>query len=69
MVKRVARKMAQYCPHPVKKVVFGAFVFLVGFLWYLVETGVLIIAQYWPKVLMLLGALMMLKGIWISTKG
>lgn len=53
--------------HSHKKVFLGVLVFLFGLVWYLKDTGRLVIEPFWPIVAMVLGIIWILKGIWFKT--
>lgn len=59
----MAKDKEKYYGHAGKKVWLGCIVFLVGLLWYLQDAGYIAYAYLWPMVVMVLGVLLVIKGI------
>lgn len=51
------------CKHGGKKVLLGCLVFLLGMFWYLRRAGYITYPYFWPVVVMVLGVLVVIKGI------
>ena len=56
-------KDKEKCCHGGKKVFLGCIVFLIGLLWYMSDAGYITYAYLWPVVVMVLGVLLVIKGI------
>lgn len=64
-VKRMAAKKEECCDYALKKQLIGAFLFLIGFLWYANDTGLfgITLQEFWPDILMLVGAIVFFKSV------
>jgi hypothetical protein len=70
-VKRMAAKKEECCDYTRKKQLIGAFLFLIGFLWYANDTGLfgITLEEFWPDILMLVGAIVFFKSILMKKMG
>ncbi len=69
-VKRDVKKEDKCCDYVHKKQLLGCFLFLVGFLWYANETELFgpKLENFWPYMLMLIGAIVFFKTFFIKYK-
>jgi hypothetical protein len=49
--------------YKMKKVFWGVLILLFGALWYLRDTGTIVLEPFWPIVIMLVGLVVLLKGM------
>ena len=54
--------------HEDKKIFWGVIIFVVGLAWYAQDTGLIKLEPFWPIVLMLIGLLFVLKGVFGKQK-
>jgi len=54
--------------HKRKKIFWGVLILLFGFVWYLKDTNVLVLEPFWPIMAMLLGVVIILKGLAFKPK-
>jgi len=68
--KRIVNRKEECCDYTRKKQLMGCFLFLIGFLWYANNTGLfgVTLEEFWPDMLMLVGAIVFFKALLMKYK-